>query len=143
MKSIKRIKNISFTAVSLICIVLISSCSTSHLPGVSDNLLPNVNDHKKSNADLTQVLRNVPQIRVMGNLQSAKITINNNIRFFNNEAPLFIVDGKEMGYDYPFIYRMVKGSDVRKIRVMNDAEALSTYGSRGRNGVVIIKTLDS
>ena len=43
---------------------------------------------------------------------------------------------------YPVIYFLHGwgGSENSAVDVMNDAEALSTYGSRGRNGVVIIQT---
>ena len=54
---------------------------------------------------------------------------------FNNNNPLFVVDGVIVGspFDFPT-------GDIESIQVLKDASAAAIYGQQGANGVVIITT---
>ncbi|MCG9972838.1 SusC/RagA family TonB-linked outer membrane protein [Christiangramia crocea] len=54
---------------------------------------------------------------------------------FNNNNPLFVVDGVIV--DSPFDFPT---GDIESIQVLKDASAAAIYGQRGANGVVIITT---
>lgn len=51
--------------------------------------------------------------------------------------PLFIIDGVPITDDQ---FRMLNPDDIKNISVLKDAASTSIYGSRGRNGVIIITT---
>jgi len=53
----------------------------------------------------------------------------------NNSDPLFVVDGFPMG-DMSHI----APSDIESMEVLKDASATAIYGSRGANGVILVKT---
>ncbi|WP_303921644.1 TonB-dependent receptor plug domain-containing protein [Draconibacterium sediminis] len=51
------------------------------------------------------------------------------------EAPLYFVDGKEMGN-----VANISAEDIESISVLKDASATSLYGDKGKNGVIVITT---
>ncbi|MCK9344258.1 MAG: SusC/RagA family TonB-linked outer membrane protein, partial [Massilibacteroides sp.] len=54
---------------------------------------------------------------------------------FNNNAPLYIVDGMYMdGIDF------INPNDIESIDVLKDASSAAIYGSRAANGVIIVTT---
>ncbi len=64
----------------------------------------------------------VPQIKIRG------------IGSFNNNNPLFIIDGVQSPVND------VPTADIESIQILKDASAAAIYGSRAANGVVIITT---
>lgn len=64
----------------------------------------------------------VPQIKIRG------------ISSFNNNSPLFIIDGVQSPVND------VPTSDIETMQILKDASAAAIYGSRAANGVVIITT---
>ncbi|WP_372653184.1 carboxypeptidase-like regulatory domain-containing protein, partial [Draconibacterium sp.] len=52
-----------------------------------------------------------------------------------DEAPLYFVDGKEMGN-----VAHISAEDIESISVLKDAQAKILYGDKGKNGVIIITT---
>lgn len=55
-----------------------------------------------------------------------------------DNAPLFVVDGLITGSDFDLTN--LNTSDIASIEVLKDATAISIYGTRGANGVVLITT---
>ncbi|QIA06742.1 carboxypeptidase-like regulatory domain-containing protein [Draconibacterium halophilum] len=53
----------------------------------------------------------------------------------SGEAPLYFVDGKEMGN-----VANISAEDIESISVLKDESATSLYGDKGKNGVIIITT---
>ena len=53
-----------------------------------------------------------------------------------NAAPLYVVDGVQVGTDASF----VSPSDIESVDVLKDASATAIYGSAGANGVIMITT---
>lgn len=62
-------------------------------------------------------------------------TGNNTVLVTGNAKPLYILDGKEITS-----LMTVNPNDIESITVLKDKSAIALYGSRGTNGVVIIKT---
>jgi TonB-dependent starch-binding outer membrane protein SusC len=60
------------------------------------------------------------------------------ISSFQNNNPLYIVDGTPVQDDY---VNFINPNDVSSIQVLKDASAASIYGSRASNGVIIIETV--
>jgi len=59
------------------------------------------------------------------------------ISSFQNNNPLYIVDGTPVEGDY---INWLNPNDIASVQVLKDASAASIYGSRATNGVVIITT---
>jgi TonB-dependent SusC/RagA subfamily outer membrane receptor len=57
-----------------------------------------------------------------------------------NTAPLYIVDGVPFAPSTDGGLSGINPNDVSSIRVLKDAADLTMYGSRGANGVIVIKT---
>jgi outer membrane receptor protein involved in Fe transport len=136
---IKILNNSKHLAVMMFILLIATSCVDRLLPISLKNLVP-ANGQERSFADLTQLLRSVPQVQVTGNRDYARVRIRQNIRNDPAGTPLFIVDGMDMGYDYPQVYRMIHITDVRDVEAVYDASATTTYGSRARNGAIVIHT---
>ena len=64
---------------------------------------------------------------------------NSNTRTGNprNERPLFILDGLQID---SVAVNSINPNDIKSITVLKDSKAISIYGERAANGVVIIET---
>ncbi|WP_264510980.1 SusC/RagA family TonB-linked outer membrane protein [Flavobacterium sp. N1719] len=54
-----------------------------------------------------------------------------------NSDPLYVIDGFPTNADN---FRSINPNDISNVEVLKDAAAVAEYGSRGANGVVVIKT---
>ena len=54
-----------------------------------------------------------------------------------NSDPLYVIDGFPSNSD---AFRTLNSNDIATVEVLKDAAAISEYGSRGSNGVIVIKT---
>ncbi len=54
-----------------------------------------------------------------------------------NSDPLYVIDGFPSNSDN---FRSINPNDIASVDVLKDASAISEYGSRGSNGVIVIKT---
>ena len=56
---------------------------------------------------------------------------------FGSSDPLYVIDGFPSNSDS---FRSINPNDIESLSVLKDASAISEYGSRGSNGVILIKT---
>ena len=69
---------------------------------------------------------------------SYQITMRGQNTFTSGDEPLVVVDGvPAMNID---VLAAINPRDVRRIDVLRDAASASIYGSRGANGVILIRT---
>ena len=54
-----------------------------------------------------------------------------------NSDPLYVIDGFPSNSDN---FRSFNSNDIESVSVLKDAAAISEYGSRGSNGVIVVKT---
>jgi len=100
----------------------------------------NVADLKKvTTVDAAQAIQGrVAGVNVMSNSgnpgSGVKIRVRG-IGTINNSDPLYVVDGFPMG-DMSHI----APNDIESMEVLKDASATAIYGSRGANGVILVKT---
>ena len=57
--------------------------------------------------------------------------------YSGSSDPLYVIDGFPSNSDN---FRSINPNDVASVDVLKDAAAISAYGSRGSNGVIVIKT---
>jgi iron complex outermembrane receptor protein len=92
---------------------------------------------------LMEMLIRIPGVTVMerGDLWrgvSVRVRGSNN-SFQAGEEPLFILDGMPISFNDGEL-RNINPSVIESITVLKDAGATAIYGSRGANGVILIKT---
>ena len=68
------------------------------------------------------------------------IRIRGNSSLNGNNNPLYVVDGLAVEAGPEGEMPGINPYDIDSIRVLKDAEAMTLYGSRGANGVIIINT---
>lgn len=96
------------------------------------------------NPDLTRTLadhlRSVAGVTVSGDGVNARVRIRGGVNSFSaNVEPLFIVDGISF-QDFGSVFSAVNVADIKSITVLKDESQTSLYGTRGMNGVIVIKT---
>jgi len=104
------------------------------------NIMVETNEEKPTNMSLNDMLLSLPGVRVQGRGAYAKITVGGTSgSFMSGSDPLFVVDGRTIGTDYSMVYTLVDPKKVVSMSVLKGADA-SIYGSRGANGVILIRT---
>lgn len=134
--------------IRILCIVLMLSftgCATSGQGGVSNNTdgsgnrASKVNISQSSSDSLTDYLRRIAGVRVVGDGPGAEIIVREKSSFNASSTPLFVVNGIRAGKDFSAIYSMINPSDITDIEVLKGTET-SQYGMDGGNGVILINT---
>ena len=105
------------------------------------NIMVNTENEKPSNLSLTDKLQRLPGVRVeSGRGPYAKFVVaGTSTSFMGNSGPLFVVNGQSIGTDYSSVYNLVNPNEVSSLSVLKGADA-SIYGTRGANGVILIRT---
>jgi TonB-dependent SusC/RagA subfamily outer membrane receptor len=90
--------------------------------------------------DLTvaDMLRRVSGITVRGGDANTKVFIRGINSINSGLEPLFVVDGVEVGSTYQSVAHL-NANVIRSVTVLKDSDA-AIYGTRGANGVVLIRT---
>jgi len=87
-----------------------------------------------------EILRGrVAGVRVTETNGGIRVLIRGATSIHGNNEPLYVVDGIPLAHT-PDGVLMINPRDVESIRVLKDAASTAIYGSRGANGVVVIKT---
>ena len=94
----------------------------------------NPNEKGPSNRSLTDMIMAKPGVTMTS--QGPRI---GGIGSFGNSEPLFIINGSAVSAPYAQIVSMINPNDVTSITVLKGPDA-SIYGSRGANGVILIRT---
>jgi TonB-dependent starch-binding outer membrane protein SusC len=81
----------------------------------------------------------VPGVTVLnsGNPGSRSTVRIRGISSFQNNDPLYVIDGTPVQSDY---LNFLNPDDITSVQVLKDASAASIYGSRASNGVILIET---
>ncbi|WP_197429433.1 YfbK domain-containing protein [Flavobacterium rakeshii] len=61
-----------------------------------------------------------------------------NTAYITNTAPLYVVDGVAVNED---TFRNLNQNDIATVKVLKDQDAISAYGDKGVNGVIVITTV--
>jgi TonB-dependent starch-binding outer membrane protein SusC len=91
-----------------------------------------------NNINLDDYLRRFAGVNVSGQGSSSTITIRGINSFSASIEPLFIMNGQTLG-SFSEAYNLFNSNDIKNISVLKDAGSCAIYGSRGANGVIIIK----
>lgn len=92
-----------------------------------------------TNETLVDMLRRTPGVMVLGDGNNYSLRIRGFSTILGNPEPLFVVDGRSMDVDVNSIMTIVNPQSIASITVLKDASTAAMYGSRGANGVILIK----
>ncbi len=98
----------------------------------------NPNEKVPSNLTLADMLRSVSGVSVTGQGNNVRIRVHGTGSFGPTD-PLYVLNGTAIGTDYVQVAGIVNSNDISSLRVLKGPEA-SIYGSRGGNGVILIRT---
>ncbi|MFI1743525.1 TonB-dependent receptor plug domain-containing protein [Thalassobellus sediminis] len=87
---------------------------------------------QENNLDIFAYLQTIPGLSIVNN----QIRIRGNRSLSVDDSPLIILNGSQ--YNAPL--NNINPRDIKSIDVLKDASATVVYGSRGANGVILIKT---
>jgi TonB-dependent starch-binding outer membrane protein SusC len=88
-----------------------------------------------------QLMAKVPGITVSRTSSGAlAIRIRGGSSLYGNNDPLYVVDGLAVEAGPEGEMPGINPYDIESIKVLKDTEAMTMYGSRGANGVIVIKT---
>ena len=71
---------------------------------------------------------------------SLSVRIHGITSFIGNNEPLYVIDGVPIAPAPGGALRGISPYDIESIQVLKDPASLTMYGSRGANGVIVIKT---
>jgi TonB-dependent SusC/RagA subfamily outer membrane receptor len=83
---------------------------------------------------------NVAGVQVSETAGGIRVRIRGTNSIYGSSEPLYVVDGMPIQSGPDGVIHSVNPYDVESITVLKDAAATAIYGSRGGNGVIIIKT---
>ncbi|MFH5883032.1 TonB-dependent receptor plug domain-containing protein [Halalkalibaculum sp. DA3122] len=136
----------STSGILLVVIALIlAGCATSGQGGVRSNIDENTNESNsvkvvQNNSDsLTDYLRRIVGVKVIGDGPNARITIREKSSFNSDTTPLFVINGIRAGKDFSDVYSLLNPADIVEIEVVKGADT-ALYGMDGANGVIVIST---
>ena len=114
--------------------IFLSSCDaskdTTKTPRVKPEMTYNV---------LADLLRNQPGVKVNGAGNNVSIIIRGNQSLVSNNEPLFVLDGNIIGSTYAEASNGIDPNSIGSVRILTPANA-GIYGSRGSNGVIVMKS---
>jgi len=153
-----------FKYLMLLCVIGCVACSGTRNTGASgkrpsgelvdsgyelkpaeDANQSNINVHpnkdKPSNISLNEMIQRLPGVRSTGGQGAyARFVVDGTSgSFMSGSDPLFVVNGNVIGTDYSIVFAMVDPKKVVSVSVLKGSDA-SIYGSRGGNGVIVIRT---
>ena len=131
-----------------ILVALVAGCSHNAKPAAGPG--PAVRDDAVTSEDIArapsqpieqQLMAKVPGILVTRTPSGdVAILIRGGSSAYGNNDPLYIVDGMATQPGSGGGLSGISPYDIASIQVLKDASSLAMYGSRGANGVIIIKT---
>jgi outer membrane cobalamin receptor len=120
-------KGFFFSGIFLLLLAM--ACGTTQLPADSNS------------EELTDLLRSIPGISVVGNGDHATIKVRGIIDYSGKGEPLFVLDGIEVAGGFYSLTNRVRANEITSINVLSHRNQTSRYGSAGDNGVIEISTL--
>lgn len=133
-----KIQKITFPLLTLI--LFLTACSSTQT--IAENKVRDTTtlENPGTSVTLTDRLRTLPGVSVVGTGSAAKITIRGNSSLLGDNEPLFVVNGQPIQGGFSTLYGLVDVGDIEQMTVLKDSSSTSAYGVRGANGVIEVKT---
>jgi len=123
----------------LLLIVGFIGCSSSQNTSTAQDKRHHGPDYSRFTS-LADILRRQPGIQMTGTGDNVRIIIRGMNSMQLDTRPLFIVDNTIVGRDYSKVNEMINPIDVGSVRILKSYAETNSYGTQGRNGIIMIKT---
>jgi len=122
--------------IAAIFIALLASCGTAKSTGDKESTTDGMTSENRMNTSLLNQIRRLKGMT----LQSGVPVFSKSANSLTGTAqPLYVVNDYTVGNSFASVKDIVNPVDVESIKAIQGADA-SFYGSRGANGVIVIKT---
>lgn len=137
-------KRIIFLSILTIALVFAGCSSTESVAETpkTENPKGSVSEEYNNFHSLADFLYRVPGVNVSGSGNNVRVIVRGVNSFNLDVSPLYVIDGTAVGRSYSQVNSMLSPKDIDYIQVLKDERA-SSYGVRGSNGVILIKTKGS
>lgn len=145
--------------LSTVILIVMSSCATNQLPDrkeknadldngyvmvdgsdqVKLGAVSRPNEDRPSNRTLADMIGELAGVDMAGRGNNISFKVRGAASFFSGSDPLFVLNGNSVGSDFSSLVNVVDPNTVSSLRVLKGSDA-SIYGSRGANGVILIRT---
>ena len=117
-----------------------SSCASTDHKGKS-SVMTTPPDSSELFLELADYLKRVPGLHVIKRGEGYMVTVRGGMAGPNAmEEPLYVIDRTRVGNSYDLAAASVGPNDIKRVEVLKNAAATSSYGMQGANGVIIIYT---
>lgn len=108
-----------------------------------NNVSSSTDDPKtKTTLSLLDRLRSLPGLRISGyDERNAEIYLRGQTSVKYYQEVLFYVNGNRVG-NYVSAYQLVLPENIKSIKLLKSSAELSIYGADGRDGVILIETIN-
>ncbi len=133
-------RSIAFRVLILVFIITVGCQSSKEVSKLQSAKTDNT-VLRNSGVDvyLSDMLRRIPGVHVRGKGTNAVIRVRGGSgSLVSSNDPLFILDEQIIQGGYATVVNSIDPTQVKSIEVLKDAGSLSSYGSRGANGVIKI-----
>lgn len=93
----------------------------------------------KENVYLGQMISRLAGVESFGDGNNMSFKVRGAASIYGGTKPLFVLDGRQVGNEFSAVAQVVDPNQVSSIRVLKGPDA-SIYGTRGANGVIVIRT---
>ena len=97
------------------------------------------NKDRASNRTLADMIGNLVGVERAGRGNNITFKVRGAASFFAGSDPLFVLNGNSVGTDFSSLVNVVDPNSVKSLRVLKGTDA-TIYGTRGANGVILIRT---
>ena len=122
--------------VAFIFIGLLVSCGTAKSTAPRESNTDGITSENRLNTSLLNQIRRLKGITLQGGVPVFSKSANS---LTGSAEPLYVVNGYTLDNSFASVKNIVNPVDVESIKAIQGADA-SFYGSRGGNGVIVIKT---
>ncbi len=124
------------TSLCLLLVIAMTGCS-----GSKNSSTVSQNEKKASTvrvSNLLTYLDSLPRLRVEGQGPNARV-LNNSVSSFTGAlAPLFVLDGVQMGLSYSNVSNLLSQNEYVSVQFLTTRRATVRFGEAGKNGAVIL-----
>lgn len=123
---------------SLMAVALLVSCGSSK-DAAASNYRPAERATDPDTILVDQALNLADYLQRAPGLQ-VRYSPGNTTVSYRGQAPLYVINGLPIGYNYEEANAMVIASDINSVQVLDAIEATARFGRRGGRGAILIQT---
>ena len=133
-----RFHTLSFLLILTVIPFAMNSCATSGTARGGTDLDTLLIENP--DLQLKDYLKRLSGVQVTDSGNMVRVVIRGSSSISTDTAPLYVIDGTQIGTSYFDAANSVNMRDVDYIRILRSSEAMTTYGMRAAHGAIVIYT---